>query len=53
MIAPSRGVDFRLSHPRTVSFTVAAVEGVVAQDLGDTGGPIEIEVEYRFGSGRR
>jgi SAM-dependent methyltransferase len=25
----------------------------VRRDLGDTGGPIEIEVEYRFGSGRR
>ena len=25
----------------------------VRRDLGDMGGPIEIEVEYRFGSGRR
>ncbi len=25
----------------------------VRQDLRDSGGPIEIEVEYRFGSGRR
>jgi hypothetical protein len=30
-----------------------AVREEVRQDLGDTGGPIEIEVEYRFGSGRR
>jgi hypothetical protein len=25
----------------------------VRRDLGDAGGPIEVEVEYRFGSGRR
>jgi SAM-dependent methyltransferase len=30
-----------------------AVREEVRRDLGDTGGPIEIEVEYRFGSGRR
>jgi hypothetical protein len=26
---------------------------LVRRDLGDTGGPIEVQVEYRFGSGRR
>ena len=31
----------------------AAVREDVRRDLGDTGGPIEVEVEYRFGSGRR
>jgi ubiquinone/menaquinone biosynthesis C-methylase UbiE len=30
-----------------------AVRDEVRRDLGDTGGPIEVEVEYRFGSGRR
>jgi ubiquinone/menaquinone biosynthesis C-methylase UbiE len=30
-----------------------AVREEVRRDVGDTGGPIEIEVEYRFGSGRR
>lgn len=30
-----------------------AVREEVRRDLGDTGGPIEIEVEYRIGSGRR
>jgi ubiquinone/menaquinone biosynthesis C-methylase UbiE len=30
-----------------------AVREEVRNDLRDTGGPIEIEVEYRFGSGRR
>jgi ubiquinone/menaquinone biosynthesis C-methylase UbiE len=30
-----------------------AVREEVRRDFGDTGGPIEIEVEYRFGSGRR
>jgi ubiquinone/menaquinone biosynthesis C-methylase UbiE len=30
-----------------------AVREEVRRDLGDTGGPIEIEAEYRFGSGRR
>lgn len=30
-----------------------AVREQVRRELGDTGGPIEIEVEYRFGSGRR
>ena len=30
-----------------------AVREEVRSDLCDTGGPIEIEVEYRFGSGRR
>jgi ubiquinone/menaquinone biosynthesis C-methylase UbiE len=30
-----------------------AVREEVRRDLGDTGGPIEVEVEYRFGSGRR
>jgi ubiquinone/menaquinone biosynthesis C-methylase UbiE len=30
-----------------------AVREEVQRDLGDTGGPIEIEVEYRFGSGQR
>jgi len=30
-----------------------AVREEVRRDLRDTGGPIEIEVEYRFGSGRR
>jgi ubiquinone/menaquinone biosynthesis C-methylase UbiE len=30
-----------------------AVREEVRRDLGDRGGPIEIEVEYRFGSGRR
>jgi ubiquinone/menaquinone biosynthesis C-methylase UbiE len=30
-----------------------AVREEVRRELGDTGGPIEIEVEYRFGSGRR
>ena len=30
-----------------------AVREEVRRDLSDTGGPIEIEVEYRFGSGRR
>lgn len=30
-----------------------AVREEVRRDLGDKGGPIEIEVEYRFGSGRR
>jgi ubiquinone/menaquinone biosynthesis C-methylase UbiE len=30
-----------------------AVREEVRRDLGDTGGPIEIEVEYRFGSGQR
>lgn len=33
--------------------TRRAVREEVRRDLGDTGGPIEIEVEYRFGSGRR
>jgi ubiquinone/menaquinone biosynthesis C-methylase UbiE len=33
--------------------TRRAVREEVRGDLGDTGGPIEIEVEYRFGSGRR
>jgi ubiquinone/menaquinone biosynthesis C-methylase UbiE len=31
----------------------SAVREEVRSDLGDTGGPIEVEVEYRFGSGRR
>ena len=41
--------------PKTkrVGFTRRAVREEVRRDLGDTGGPIEIEVEYRFGSGRR
>jgi ubiquinone/menaquinone biosynthesis C-methylase UbiE len=30
-----------------------AVREEVRRDLGDAGGPTEIEVEYRFGSGRR
>jgi ubiquinone/menaquinone biosynthesis C-methylase UbiE len=30
-----------------------SVREEVRRDLGDTGGPIEIEVEYRFGSGQR
>jgi hypothetical protein len=30
-----------------------AVREEVRRDLGDTGGPIEVEVEYMFGSGRR
>lgn len=30
-----------------------AVREEVRRDLNDTGGPIEIEVEYRFGSGQR
>lgn len=30
-----------------------AVREDVRRELGDAGGPIEIEVEYRFGSGRR
>jgi ubiquinone/menaquinone biosynthesis C-methylase UbiE len=30
-----------------------AVREEVRRDLGDTGGPIEIEVEYRFASGQR
>jgi ubiquinone/menaquinone biosynthesis C-methylase UbiE len=30
-----------------------AVREELRRDLGDTGGPIEVEVEYRFGSGRR
>lgn len=30
-----------------------AVREEVRRDLGDMGGPIEVEVEYRFGSGRR
>ena len=30
-----------------------AVREEVRRDLGDTGDPIEVEVEYRFGSGRR
>ncbi len=30
-----------------------AVREEVRRDLGDKGGPIEIEVEYRFGSGQR
>ena len=30
-----------------------AVREEVRRDVGDTGGPIEVEVEYRFGSGRR
>ena len=33
--------------------TRRAVREEVRRDLGDRGGPIEIEVEYRFGSGRR
>jgi ubiquinone/menaquinone biosynthesis C-methylase UbiE len=33
--------------------TRRAVREAVRRDLGDTGGPIEIEVEYRFGSGQR
>lgn len=33
--------------------TRRSVREEVRHDLGDTGGPIEIEVEYRFGSGRR
>ena len=33
--------------------TRRAVREEVRRDLGDTGGPIEIKVEYRFGSGRR
>jgi methyltransferase family protein len=33
--------------------TRRSVREEVRRDLGDTGGPIEIEVEYRFGSGRR
>jgi hypothetical protein len=33
--------------------TRRAVCEEVRRDLGDTGGPIEIEVEYRFGSGQR
>jgi ubiquinone/menaquinone biosynthesis C-methylase UbiE len=33
--------------------TRRAVREEVRRDLGDKGGPIEIEVEYRFGSGRR
>jgi hypothetical protein len=30
-----------------------AVREEVRCDLGDTSGPIEVDVEYRFGSGRR
>jgi len=30
-----------------------AVREEIRRELGDTGGPIEVEVEYRFGSGRR
>ena len=30
-----------------------SVREEVRRDLGDKGGPIEVEVEYRFGSGRR
>jgi SAM-dependent methyltransferase len=33
--------------------TRRSVREEVRHDLGDAGGPIEIEVEYRFGSGRR
>lgn len=33
--------------------TRRVVREEVRRDLRDTGGPIEIEVEYRFGSGRR
>jgi hypothetical protein len=33
--------------------TRRAVREEVRRDLGDAGGPIEIEVEYRFGSGKR
>jgi len=33
--------------------TRRAVREQVRRDLRDTGGAIEIEVEYRFGSGRR
>src|SRR5258708_14938067 len=33
--------------------TRRTVREEVRHDLGDTGGPIRIEVEYRFGSGRR
>jgi hypothetical protein len=29
------------------------VRDEVRRDLGDTGGPIEVEVEYRLASGRR
>ena len=36
--------------PEEVRF---AVREEVRRDLGDTGGPIDIEVEYRFASGRR
>ena len=30
-----------------------SVREEVRRDLGDTGGPIEVDVEYRFGSGRK
>jgi hypothetical protein len=30
-----------------------AVREEVQRDLGDTGGPIDVEVEYRFAAGRR
>ena len=30
-----------------------AVRDEVRRDLGDTGGPIEVEAEYRIASGRR
>ena len=33
--------------------TRRSVREEMRRDVGDTGGPIEIEVEYRFGSGRR
>ena len=47
--AGSPGQAF-ISLPETAR---RAVREEVQRDLGDTGGPIEIEVEYRFGSGRR
>jgi ubiquinone/menaquinone biosynthesis C-methylase UbiE len=47
--ASSPGQAF-VSLPKETRF---AVREEVRRDLGDTGGPIDIEVEYRFASGRR
>ena len=47
--AGSPGQAF-VSLPKEARFTVREE---VRRDLGDTGGKIEIEVEYRFGSGQR
>ena len=47
--AGSPGQAF-VSLPEEIRY---AVHEEMRHELGDTGGPIEIEVEYRFGSGRR